>query len=62
MFDFEFLYPQALWLLLPMVAISLWLKSSQKSSSIIADHLAKHLAPIQRRTASFGGSLPYALP
>ncbi|GAL16997.1 TPR domain protein in aerotolerance operon [Vibrio maritimus] len=61
MFDFEFLFPQALWLLLPSLAISLWLKSSQKSSSIIADHLAKALGSDTKQNSLFWWFTPLCL-
>lgn len=40
MSNFEFLYPQAFWLVIPVLILLTWIKSSSASSQMIAKHLA----------------------
>ncbi|WP_241909646.1 VWA domain-containing protein, partial [Vibrio breoganii] len=44
MSNFEFLYPEAFWLLIPLAAIIMWLKSTTANSQVIASHLAAAMA------------------
>ncbi|GAK82621.1 TPR domain protein in aerotolerance operon [Vibrio ponticus] len=50
MSELVFLYPTWLWLLVPLVVITLWLCKRTRSKSLIATHLSKAVQQVSRHT------------